>query len=300
MKAKDLLKLRFLWGSHCFAAHSLSALVLVSAAMLVTLGPARCLAADTGRSSAKPGNLMEMIEAQMKWREKVEAENRKLKEELELLRSESAVLSQTLKQMASQRDAATNHLRYLAINDYLMENRAAIAASLQKEWTPKRDTIFGSLWSQGRVLEFEVADIFLYQTNVVVSVGFVWRNPDSSGGAGRANIWMDPLNEYAVTGSSIQDQMRISAQELAALRESPSKPARTDERAGRAEVARVQESSSPVQSHRPDSPRRSRSSVMKRRRCSRQPESPWQRKWRSRPLARPLRTISRISRRFLS
>lgn len=253
MKAKDLLKLRFLWGSHCFAAHSLSALVLVSAAIFVTLGPARCLAADTGRSSAKPGNLMEMIEAQMKWREKVEAENRKLKEELEILRSESAVLSQSLKQMAAQRDAATNTLRLLFINDHLMENRVTITRSLQKEWEPKREAIFGTLWRQGRVLEFSVADIFLYQTNVIASVDFLWVNPDGSGGVGRANIWMDPLSEFSINGSSIQEQMRISAQELASLREGSPRPATADERMATRELSQAQVKAQTVRAQEPPS-----------------------------------------------
>lgn len=192
---------------------------------MLTLALGEGAAADSGRgNSAKPGDLMNLVEAQMKWREKVEAENRRLKEELELMRSESAVLSQTLAQMAAQRNAATNALRYLAINDYLMDNRATMISSLHKEWTPKRDALFTSLWSQGRVLEFQVVDLFLYQTNVVARADFLWMNQDGSGGFGQANIWMDPLKEFVITGTSIQEQTRISAMELASLREGPAKP----------------------------------------------------------------------------
>lgn len=209
------------------------------------------LAADGAKpTSNKPADLLNVIEAQMKWREKVEAENRRLKEEIESIRAESAVLSQSLKRMGEQRDAATNALQYLLINDYLMENRTQITSSLQKGWAPKRETLFAALWKQGRVLQFEVSDVFLYQSNVIACADFLWANSDGSGGVGRAHIWMDPMNEFVVTGSNIQEQTRVSAQELAAISGAPQRNAVT-ERLGSGESGRKQEVEAKLATHEP-------------------------------------------------
>lgn len=142
--------------------------------------------ADGGKATSnKLAEPLNVIEAQMKWREKVEAENRRNREGMEALQTENVVLAQTMKRLARQHEAATNALKYLRINDYLMENRPSLISSLQREWLPRKDPMFAALWQQGRVLRFEVSDIFLYQTNVVARVDFLWANPDASGDSGR-------------------------------------------------------------------------------------------------------------------
>lgn len=196
--------------------------ILIWTMLALLAGGSMVFGAPAGGGS-KAADLTSLVEAQMKWREKVEAENRRLREGVDALQSENAVLAQSLKKISQQHQAATNALRYLQINDYLMENRASIISSLQKEWLPRKDPLFAALWKQGRALQFEVSDVFLYQTNVVARADFLWSNPDGSGGVGRANIWMDPMRDFEITGSNIQEQMRISAQELAAISGEPQK-----------------------------------------------------------------------------
>jgi hypothetical protein len=111
----------------------------------------------------------------------------------------------------------SNPVTLLQINDYLNENKQTLIPNLQAEYSTNKEALFAAVGGTGNILDFNVQDIFIYKCNVVVTMLFLWSNPDGSGGSGQVALSLDPNKDFEPSGCSMTSQMLISAQELASL-----------------------------------------------------------------------------------
>ena len=139
------------------------------------------------------------------------------KSEIERLHAENATLMQSQKTSATNDQICARLLYYLQVNDYLLENHETVVKHFNSEYTTKRDVLFSAAGGTGKLLDFEVDDVFLYKGVVVVSSLCLWQNTDGSGGVGRCALSLDPDKDFDAVRCEMTGRAPLSRQDLASL-----------------------------------------------------------------------------------
>lgn len=141
------------------------------------------------------------------------------KSEVERLRAENKSLKQLQKTNAVNEQECNRWLGYLHINDYLLENHDEVLKHFNAHYSTNRQELFSAAGGTGKLLDFEVDDVFYYKGYVIVSSLCLWENQDGSGGLGRCALSLDPDKNFDAYGVEMTGQKALSRQDLASLRQ---------------------------------------------------------------------------------
>ena len=139
------------------------------------------------------------------------------KSEVERLRAENEALKKTQTKNAADEQACKQWVEYLRINDYLLEHHDEVVKHFNAQYSDKREALFSAAGAKGKLLGFEVDDVFFYRGYVVISSVLLWENPDGAGGLGRCAVSLDPDKNLDAVGCEMTGQKSMSRQELASL-----------------------------------------------------------------------------------
>ena len=137
------------------------------------------------------------------------------KAELERLRAENEALKQARGKPAVDEPTHQRLVKYLEINDYLIENHDEVIKRFATEYAGKRDALFSAAGGSGKLLGFEVEDALVYKGYVFITFLFLWENADGSGGVGRCALSLDPDKDFDIAGCVMNAQMPVSRRDLA-------------------------------------------------------------------------------------
>ena len=139
------------------------------------------------------------------------------KSELEHVRAENEALKQFQKTNTITADAYNQLLNYLRINDYLLEHHEEVVKHFNAQYSDKPEALFSVAGGKGKLLGFEVDEVFFDKGYVVVSSVFLWENQDGAGGVGRCALSLDPDKNLDAVGCEMTGKKSMSRQELASL-----------------------------------------------------------------------------------
>lgn len=139
------------------------------------------------------------------------------KAELERLRAEIESLKQVQKTNTADLKTCNQYLQYLRINDYLQENQQDVVRHFNAEYAPKREVLFTAAGGSGKLLDFQVDEVFFYKGYVIVSSLVLWQNADGSGGVGRWALSLDPDKNFDAYGCEMTGRAELSRQDLASF-----------------------------------------------------------------------------------
>ena len=157
-------------------------------------------------------------------RKSYEAAYNAQKPEIERLRAENASLTQAQKTTATNDQLCARLLYCLQVNDYLVENHEVVVKHFNSEYASKREVLFSAAGGNGKLLDFQVDDVFFYKGFVIVSSLLLWQNPDGSGAVGRCALSLDPEKNFDAYGCEMTGQAPLSRQDLTALLQSGNAP----------------------------------------------------------------------------
>ena len=141
------------------------------------------------------------------------------KSELERLRAENESLKQSQKTNAVNEQECNRWVQHLRLHDTLLENHDAVVKDFNAHFSTNRQELFSAAGGTGKLLDFEVDDVFFYKGVVVVSSLCLWENQDGSGGLGRCALSLDPDKNFDAYGCEMTGQRALSRQDLISLRQ---------------------------------------------------------------------------------